>query len=78
MILAATADQRRYGSLVIRNTHQTAITRHDLNHQHRSRPGQGKRIPAGKARQALEAALCEEWADFYARHARRAQKTGIS
>mgnify|MGYP001553119034 FL=1 len=35
MIVAATADWRRYGSPVIRNTYQTAITRNDLNHQHR-------------------------------------------
>jgi hypothetical protein len=32
-------------------------------------PGQRQRSPAGKARQALQAALCEERADFYARHA---------
>ncbi|MGB5199967.1 MAG: hypothetical protein WBR56_08735, partial [Sedimenticolaceae bacterium] len=30
---SATADRRRYGSPVIRNTYQTAITRNDLNHQ---------------------------------------------
>ena len=33
MIESATADRRRYGSPVVRNTYQTAITRHDLNHQ---------------------------------------------
>ena len=33
MIVAATADRRGYGSPVIRNTYQTAITRNDLNHQ---------------------------------------------
>ena len=32
-IESATADRRRYGSPVIRNTYQTAITRNDLNHQ---------------------------------------------
>ena len=32
-IATAIADRRRYGSLVIRNTYQTAITNNDLNHQ---------------------------------------------
>jgi hypothetical protein len=69
MIASATADRRRYGSPVVRNTYQTEITRHDLNHQHRLMHGQGKRFPAEQGPQALPAALCEEWADFYARHA---------
>ena len=36
------ADRRRQGSPVVRNTHQTEITRHDLNQQHRLSPGQGQ------------------------------------
>ena len=32
-IESATADRRRYGSPVIRNTYQTVITNNDLNHQ---------------------------------------------
>jgi len=51
---------------------QSEITRHDLNHRYRLSPGQGKRSPAGRVRQALQAALYEEWADFYARQARHA------
>lgn len=38
------------GASVIRNTCQTGNTRHDLNYQHRSRPGQGKRIPAEQSK----------------------------
>jgi hypothetical protein len=33
MIESATADRRRHGSSVIRNTYQTAIIGNDLNHQ---------------------------------------------
>jgi hypothetical protein len=38
-IKSATADRRRHGSLVIRNTYQTASTRNDLNHQPNHRRG---------------------------------------
>jgi hypothetical protein len=34
MIESATADRRCCGSLVIRNTYQTVVTRRDLYHQH--------------------------------------------
>ena len=58
MIVAATADRSCYGASVIRNTYQTEITRHDLNHQHRWSGLDTRLGSASAVRQARPAKRC--------------------